>query len=40
MESEDYFYLTLPFSSSMDLHPNNKVSDLTTELTFPVQLER
>jgi len=40
MESEDHFYLTLPSSASMDLHPDNKVSDFTTELIFPIQLER
>ena len=40
MESEDHFYLTLPSSASMDLHPNNKVSDFTTELIFPIQIER
>ena len=40
MESEDHFYLTLSSSASMDLHPDNKVSDFTTELIFPIQLER
>src|SRR6201990_1177401 len=40
MESEDHFYLTLPSSASMDLHPDNKVSDFTTELIFPIQIER
>jgi hypothetical protein len=40
MESEDHFYLTLPSSASMDLHPDNKISDFTTELLQNVQLER
>lgn len=40
MESEDQFYLTLPSSASMDLHPNNKISDFTTELLNTLYLER
>ena len=40
MESEDHFYLTLPSSASMDLYPENKISDFTTELLSPLKLER
>src|SRR5678815_2870443 len=40
MESVDHFYLTLPSSASLDLHPDNKLSDFTTELMNPIQLER
>src|SRR5678815_1520293 len=40
MESEDHFYLTLPSSASMDLHPANKISDYTTELLNPITFDR
>lgn len=40
MESEDHFYLTLPTSASMDLYPDNKISDYTTELVDSINLER
>lgn len=40
MESEDQLYLSLPSSASMDLHPDNVISDYTTELLSPVYLER
>src|SRR5678815_3279392 len=40
MESVDHFYLTLPSSASLDLHPDNKLSDFTTVLMNPLQLKR
>src|SRR5678815_4544576 len=40
MESEDHFYLTLPSSASMDLYPENKISDYTTQLLNPITFER
>src|SRR5678816_4153696 len=40
MQSEDHFYLTLPSSASMDLHPANKISDYTTELLNPITFDR
>lgn len=40
MESEDQFYLSLPSSASLELHPENKISDFTTELLNTLNLER
>lgn len=40
MESEDHFYLSLPSSASMELHPDNKISDFITELLNTINLER
>lgn len=40
MESEGQFFLTLPSSASLDLHPNNTISDFTTELLNTIYLER
>src|SRR5678816_4105385 len=40
MESEDHFYLTLPSSASMDLYPENKISDYTTQLLNPITFDR
>lgn len=40
MESEDHLYITLPSSASLDLHPNNKISDFKTELLNTIHFER
>src|SRR5678816_2364956 len=40
MESEDHFYLTLPSSASMDLYPENKISDYTTQLLNTITFDR
>lgn len=39
MENEDHFYITLPSSASMDLHPNNVISDFTTELLNTIYVD-
>ena len=40
MEGEDHLYLTLPSSASMELYPDNKISDYKTELLHTIQLDR
>ena len=37
--SEDYFYVTLPSNSSMDLYPQNKANHFTTKLHKPLKLD-